>query len=65
MDVESVRLFLARACREAGSARQWAKQHDLSDSYVSDVLSGKRAPSDRILAALSIIRVVTYREIRQ
>ncbi len=65
MNVDQVREKLAQACRKAGSAAAWARQADLSESYVSDVLSGKRSPSDRILTALSIIKVVTYREIRQ
>lgn len=50
------------ACDAAGGQKQFAKQHGFTPGYVNDVLWGKRALADRILAALGIERVVEYRE---
>lgn len=52
---------LARECRRCGTQAEWAKAQGISPTYVSDVLKGRRAPGDSILAALGFERVVTYR----
>ncbi|MFB2983522.1 hypothetical protein [Microseira sp. BLCC-F43] len=44
-----------------GSQKRFAKQHDLSQSYVSDVLLGRREPGEKFLAAIGAERVVCYR----
>ena len=44
-----------------GNQSQWAKEHDVSPAYVSDVLAGRRDPGKKILDALGLERVVTYR----
>jgi DNA-binding transcriptional regulator YdaS (Cro superfamily) len=62
-DADGVRKKLKKACERAGGQMNWARAADLSTAYVSDVILGKRDPSDRILAALSLIKVVTYREV--
>ena len=46
-----------------GNQQAFAKQHDISPAYVSDVLCGRRAPGAKILAALGYERVVGYRQI--
>lgn len=43
------------------SQKQFAQQHDLSQAYVSDVLSGRRDPGEKFLAAIGAARVVCYR----
>lgn len=50
------------AVKVAGSQRALAKQWDVSPSYVTDLLRGLRDPGPKILDALGIERVVTYRE---
>lgn len=56
--------YLRNACQKAGGQRQFAELHGFSTGYISDVLAGKRALADRILIALGIERVVTYRKKR-
>jgi hypothetical protein len=65
MTSEDVRKCLSAACERAGSQLMFAKLHDLSQSYVCDVLACRREPGDAILAALSFSRVVRYQQIMQ
>lgn len=44
-----------------GSQKRFAEQHDLSQAYVSDVLSGRREPGEKFLSAIGAERVVCYR----
>jgi hypothetical protein len=46
----------------AGNVAAWAEKHGISPSYVGDVLSGRRPPGGKVLAALNVDRVVKYRE---
>lgn len=62
MDEDGVREFLKRDVVRRGSQTAWAKKAGLSAPYLNDVLKGKRAPSGRILKALALVRVVTYRK---
>lgn len=63
---QEVKERLRSAIAESGSQRHFAKQHGLTVAYVNDVLHGRRALADRILAAIGIEREivsrVTYRE---
>lgn len=61
MTLSDVLTLLAGECEKAGSRAAWAKQHDLSPSYVGDVLKGRRDPGEGILKALGLERAVTYR----
>lgn len=45
----------------AGNQTAWASAHDMSQTYVSDVLRGNKAPGIKMLNALGLERVVTYR----
>jgi len=56
-------LVYARECikLDYDSQKEFAKRHGLSQSYVSDVLAGKRAPGEKLLAAFGIEKVVAYR----
>lgn len=53
--------LLASKVLLAGSQSVWAKDNNMSAVYVSDVLNGRRAPGEKILAALDVERVITYR----
>lgn len=53
---------LRQACHEAGSQAKWAKEHEISAAYVSDVLNGNRAPSYLILDALGFEEITLYRK---
>lgn len=48
---------------KAGTAKAWAERHGVAASYVTDVLRGHRGPGDKILAALGVERLVSYRKI--
>jgi hypothetical protein len=52
LTVEAIRKRLRLACKEAGSQKLWARANGVSESYVSDVLLGRRMPGKKILAPL-------------
>jgi DNA-binding transcriptional regulator YdaS (Cro superfamily) len=54
-----VRELIRRQVGDNQSA--WAGRFGIAPSYVSDVLSGRREPGQRILDALGLERVLTYR----
>lgn len=45
----------------AGLQLGFAQDNDLSAAYVNDVLRGRREPGQKILDALGIEKVVSYR----
>ncbi len=45
-----------------GSQKAIAMLYQVTDSYISDVLNGRRDIGPAILAGLGLERVVTYRE---
>ena len=57
-----IRQRLRRHVREHGSARALALVIGVSNTYVSEVLNGKREPGPRILAFLGLERHQTYRK---
>ena len=59
---QQVLLRLRAAVNEAGGQQRFAEQHGLHASYISDVLRGKRALADRILATIGVVRETVYRE---
>ena len=62
MDLIEVYARLRRECKAAGGQTAWATLHGLSAGYVSDVLNARKAPSQRVLAALNLVEVVRYVE---
>lgn len=60
MNAEQVRELLR--AKVNGNQSAWAKSLGISQSYVADVLRGRQPPGDKIIAALGIERVVTYRK---
>lgn len=61
MTDDEVRGILRSAVAQAGSQKKWAEKAKVSQAYIHDVLTGRRAPGDRILQALDLERVVIYR----
>jgi hypothetical protein len=53
---------LRDAVHRAGSQSAFARQHGLSEQYLSDVLRSRREPGQKILDTLGFERVVRYRE---
>lgn len=58
---QEVRDRLRAAVEAAGGQRAFAEAHNLTPAYVNDVLHGRRALADRILAAIGVERKTTYR----
>lgn len=56
---------LRAAIDAAGGQRKFAEAHGLTPGYVNDVVHGKRALADRILATIGIERKVTYEVVYQ
>ena len=50
---------------ERMTAKAWAAEHGFSESYLSDVLRGKRGVSDRMAEALGYQRIVSFVKVRQ
>ncbi len=55
---------LRAAIVATGTQEAFAAQHDIAAAYISDVLRGRREPGEKILDALGLERVVSYREKR-
>lgn len=55
-----VRSMLRRQCRAAGSQKAWADLHKVSESFVSDVLRGRRDVSDYMASCLGLQRVIMF-----
>ena len=62
LDEAALRELLREACAKVGSQQAWAKRHDLSGSYVTDVLRGRRGPGQGLLDAMGYERIVGYRK---
>jgi hypothetical protein len=58
---ESVRLMLRTACSDVGGRKYFAAKVGVSQQYICDVLLGRKEPGKKILQALGLERVVTYR----
>lgn len=52
---------LRAAVAGAGGQRAFAQAHGFTPGYINDVLRGKRALADRILATIGVERFVIYR----
>jgi DNA-binding transcriptional regulator YdaS (Cro superfamily) len=63
MTEQEVRERLRDAIAELGGQRAFAEKHKFSTAYVSDVVRGRRELSERILRAIAIERVISYREV--
>lgn len=57
---QDVRDRLRAAVTAAGGQRRFAEAHGFTPAYVNDVLHGKRALADRILAAIGVKRTTIY-----
>ncbi len=48
---------LETAVELAGGLRAWGRQHQFTASYVSDIINGRRNPSERLARAVGFVRV--------
>ena len=63
MKTDPIEVLRARITR-AGSQSQLAQELGVSEGHLSDVLSGRRRPGPRLLAAIGLTQVVEYRRVR-
>lgn len=59
---QEVKKRLRAAVRAAGGQRAFANDHGFTVAYINDVIHGRRALADRILAAIGIKRETVYHE---
>jgi hypothetical protein len=57
---DDVRDLLRSECEQAGGQKEWAAKHNVSASYVCDVLQGRREPGCGILGPLKLTNKVVY-----
>jgi hypothetical protein len=64
MDADDLVKLLRERCLAEGGAYRFAKNHEVSDQYVSNVLSGKYKPGPKIAMALGLKKVITFEPIK-
>lgn len=62
MTLPQLIIELEHLVNRCGSQKALAERLNVSQAYLSDVLSGRREPGDKILAPLGLTRVVTYQK---
>ncbi len=60
LDAVGVLLQLKDSIQLAGGRKYWCRLHGISQSYVSDLFSGKRGLGDKVLVALGMKSVILY-----
>jgi|LakMenE01Jun11ns_1017448.scaffolds.fasta_scaffold8938381_2 hypothetical protein len=61
MDKAEFLQYLNKLVDEAGTQKALAEKLGINQAYLSDILAERRDPADKILTALGMERVVTYR----
>ena len=61
-DAAAVRARLRAAAEALGSQRALAEEAGVSDAYMSDVLNGRREPTDAICVVIYMKRATIYYE---
>lgn len=61
---DDLRHRLSQAIRDAGSQRAFAERAGVRQSYLSDILHGRRDMGERVLAALDLRRIERFVPIR-
>lgn len=56
----AVYVKLQAAVADAGGQRAWANMHDISATYLNDVINGRSSPGAKILTALGLRKHVRY-----
>ena len=62
MDAAAVRRLLQSEVNKVGGQRAYAEKIGVSPELVRLVLTGKREPAGKILAALNLVRLVAYKK---
>lgn len=62
LKLDQVMNIIAAQLKRAGTQKALASDLGISQAYLNDVLQGRREPAGKLLAALGLERVVTYRK---
>jgi DNA-binding transcriptional regulator YdaS (Cro superfamily) len=65
MTADDVRKIIANKCAKRGTQSVFAKQLGISQTYLNDIIHGRRAIADAVCEMLNIERVVSFRKIRK
>lgn len=60
MNSEQFIHYLRAKIQIVGTQSEFAKQHGVSSAHISDVLSGKREPCERLLLEMGMERILIY-----
>lgn len=60
MTKDEILCHLQEEVWRTGSQKQWAREHDVSEQLLSDVLKGRRDVGNKVLEALGYRKVVLY-----
>lgn len=65
MTVEEFRAYLKTQACHWGTQKIYARHLGVNEAYLSDVIRGRRDPSEKLLLACGFRRVLTYEPIRE
>jgi transcriptional regulator with XRE-family HTH domain len=61
MTEEQVTKLLKAFVVKHGTYREAARAVGMSSGYLNDIVNGRRAPTDTVLAAIQVKRIITYK----
>lgn len=62
--LDEVKTRLRAECAHLGGQSAWGRRHGFSVQYVNGVLHGEKRPSARLLAAMGLERVISWKSIK-
>lgn len=60
--IEETREKLRQACRESGGQSAWCQKHGITAPFLSEILRGRRDPTERVVRLIGLERVMMFRE---
>ena len=64
MNADDLLRLLRECIQKEGSAYRFAKNHEVSEQYLGNVLAGKYKPGPKIALALGLKKVITFEPIK-
>lgn len=65
LPVADLRRILSQQCEMAGGRLAWSRRHGIQPSVVTETISGKRDPSERVINAMGYVRVERFMPIKR
>jgi transcriptional regulator with XRE-family HTH domain len=63
MTLKEFRIYLRMQAQHYGSQKLFARHLGVNEAYLSDVIRGRRDPSEKLLLACGFRRTITYERI--